>query len=112
MSIHQVAPTGAAVNTTSTAVQVPPRKDRLAQVIDTAQQLQIDAWRLKVEIFALKSDLEEIIEDPAVSPDSKAALDAACDAVTWLDTAAGNVDGELEVLVCHLQDAFETRNTD
>jgi hypothetical protein len=115
MSNTHMEQTASAVNATSTTVQVPPLEDRLVQALVAAQHLQSDAWRLKIEVFVLRSEIEEIVEDPAVPPDSKADLDAAFDAVTWLQSAAENADDEFETLICNLNiavDALSNADTD
>jgi hypothetical protein len=110
MSNTHMEQTASAVNADSTTEKVPPHRD-LEQAYSTAQQLEVDAESLGAEIDALWYDIGEIVGDEAVPSDSRAALDAASDAVTWLSRAIDNVNGELQTLVSHLQDALDTWST-
>jgi hypothetical protein len=115
MSNPELVQTAPAVNATPSTVHVPPLEDRLVQALVTAQRLQGNAWRLKLDVFVLRSEIEEIVEDPAVPSDSKADLAAALDAVTWLQNAAENADDEFETLICNLDvavDALSSINAD
>jgi hypothetical protein len=92
-------------NTSSDQAPVADVGDRLVQMHETVSNLQTDAASLRFGIFALLSELEEIIGDPAIR--DSAAFDAAIDAATWVSHALENVDDEFETLVAHLSDASE-----
>ena len=78
-------------------------KDRLAQALETAERLALDAECLGFSVGELLTDLKEIAEYPATR--GNASFDAALDAVTWARHAIENVAGKLEALTVHLKDA-------
>lgn len=85
---------------------------RLSQLIDDARRLQADAEYLSAEIFSLKSELEEVIEEIDADSDKGVLLDTALDAATWLHTATDNADAEFNVLVDDLQDIVDGWSAD
>ena len=75
-------------------------KDRLVEILVTAEQLHVDAERLQTEAADLFSALKDIDQEPG-APDISTALDAAA----WLDHAAANVQDEFCVLIAHVHEA-------
>lgn len=84
----------------SDQVPVPGVKARLAQALDTAQELRNNAEWLQIEADELFFELKTIARGP-VAPDIAAAVDAAA----WTETAAGNIFDELSTLIDRLYDA-------
>ena len=78
-------------------------KDRLAEILETAQQLHVDAEWLQIEAAELFSALKSIHQEPG-APDISSAIDAAA----WLDHAATNVQDEFSVLIDHVHEAVAT----
>ena len=93
-------------STTSKQAPVETVKDRLAQILDKAQDLQNEAYWLEVEAEALFSDLRDIAQDPAAAR-VKRIVDAALDAASWLYNATQNVEGEFDTLVSFLDAAAD-----
>lgn len=77
-------------------------KERLAQALETAQQLNVNAEWLQIEAADLFFELKDVAQAPA-APDIAAALDA----VAWVDSAAANIFDELSTLIAHLFDVVE-----
>jgi hypothetical protein len=83
-------------------------RDCLAQILDTAQQLYVDAQWLQANTGGVLSDLQGIANDPAVPGDNIAA---ALDAASWLHRAAENMEEEFGALIDCLDDAVESLST-
>ena len=92
-------------NIASNAIPAAGVKERLAQALDAAQRLHVDAEWLAIETDSLFADLRSISNDPAAS--GNAAIDAALDAASWVSSAASNAQAELSTLIDHLYDAIE-----
>jgi hypothetical protein len=101
------------LNTTSTvpSVQTTPEavptgvRERLAQILDTAERLYVAAQWLQIDTDELLSDLQDIAKDPATP---RKEIDVALDAASWLHHAAENMEGEFDTLIICLGDAIET----
>lgn len=74
-------------------------RGRLAQALDTAQKLYVDAQWLSIETDELWVDLKKIAGADVV------------DSVTWLNNAAMNIEDEFGVLIDRLFGAIDNLNT-
>jgi hypothetical protein len=81
------------------------RKACLAEILEAAQQLHVDAEWLGIKAGGLVTDLEKIVGDRVTRGNT--ALAAALDSAEWVDSAALNVQEELSTLIAHLYDASE-----
>jgi hypothetical protein len=79
--------------------------ETLAKILDTAQRLYVDAEWLQIDAYEVLSDLQEVVENPAVH--GSTALAEALDSATWLSRAAENVQAEFSSLIDHLHTATE-----
>ena len=63
------------------------------------------------EVPVLRSEIQELFEDAGDGGDQvEEALREALDAVTWLNNALDNLNGEFRSLSDHLSDAAESLN--
>jgi hypothetical protein len=90
------------LHTRSSSSYQTPVADRLAEILETAQQLHTDAEWLETNAEKLRAELEEIVGGPG-----NTALAAALDCAEWVNSAAANVRDELSTLIDHLYDASE-----